>query len=71
MPELPPELDERPGIKWLYVCSQSGLKPDDLKSMRIDQAEAWIELHEFIQDAIEHRDEDEKNASAEKAFWDL
>ena len=47
------------------------MSADDLKNMRIDQAMAWIELHEFIQDAIEYREEDEKKANAEKAFWDL
>lgn len=49
----------------------AGLKPDDLKTMRIDQAEAWVELHEFIDDAIAHRDEDAAAQDAESTFWNL
>lgn len=68
---MPSELAERPGIVWLYTCAMAGLKPDDLKTMRIDQAEAWVELHEFIDDAIAHRDEDAAAQDAESTFWNL
>ena len=49
----------------------AGLKPKDLKSMRIDQAEAWVELHEFIDDAVAHRDEDAAAQDAESSLWGL
>lgn len=71
MPPLPQELSERPGIVWLYQCSLAGLSPDNLKSMRIDQVEALIELHEFVDDAIAHRDEDKQAADTESSFWNL
>lgn len=71
MPPLPHELSERPGIVWLYECQSAGIPMSDLKNMRIDQAEALIELHEFVNDAIAHRDEDEKARDAESAFWSL
>ena len=39
--------------------------------MRIDQAELWLELNQFIADAVEHHDEDERASNAEDAFWSL
>lgn len=71
LPPLPSELSERPGIVWLYQCMTAGLTTRDLKAMRIDQAEAWIELHEFIRDAVTHGDEDAKARETEDAFWNL
>ena len=67
MPDLPPELEERPGIVWLYVCMQA----EQLKSMRIDQAEALIELKEFMGEAIADMQEEERQAKAEENFWNL
>ena len=69
--ELPPELEERPGIVWLYVCMQAGLSIEQLKSMRIDQAEALIELKEFMGEAIADMQEEERQAKAEENFWNL
>lgn len=71
LPPLPDELAERPGMVWLYLCSKAGLTTSDLQGMRIDQAEAWIELHEFINDAVTHQEEDAKNRESEEAFWNL
>lgn len=71
MPPLPPELSERPGIVWLYTCHGAGLSAQDLRGMRIDQAEAWIELQEFVTDCAAHRDEDERAQKAERDFWSL
>ena len=67
LPPLPSELAERPGIVWLYTCMKVGLSADDLKGMRIDQAEAWIELHEFVNDAVSSG----KARQAEEDFWNL
>ena len=71
LPPLPSELAERPGIVWLYQCHAAGLTVSDLKGMRIDQAEAWIELREFINDAAGHSEEDAKARDAEDDFWNL
>lgn len=71
MPPLPQELSDRPGIVWLYTCMQAGLTIDQLKSMRIDQAEAIIELKEFIGEAIADMQGSEGQSGAEKAFWNL
>ena len=60
MPPLPSELRERPGIQWLYLCRMAGLSMSDLAHMRIDTAEALIELHDFVQDHLIHSDEDGK-----------
>lgn len=56
---------------WLYTCREAGLSIEDLMGMRIDQAELWLELHEFIADAIAHSDEDERSQSEEDAFWSI
>jgi len=45
--------------------------PADLRRMRIDQAEAWIELREFIDDSVLHSEEDQKAREAEESFWGL
>lgn len=71
MPDLPPELEERPGIVWLYVCMQAGLSIEQLKTMRIDQAEALIELKEFMGEAMADMQENERHAKAEEDFWNL
>ena len=39
--------------------------------MRIDQAELWLEINQFISDAIAHSDEDEQARDAEDTFWSL
>lgn len=67
LPPLPDELAERPGIMWLYVCRQAGLTMRDLAHMRIDTAEALVELHEFVVGASA----DESTRSAEDDFWNL
>ena len=56
---------------WLYTCREAGLSIEDLMGMRIDQAELWLEIHEFIADAIAHSDDDEQAQSAEDAFWSI
>ena len=56
---------------WLYQCKLAGLTVADLKDMRIDQAEAWIELHEFIHDSALHAEEYAAQKNAEDAFWGL
>lgn len=56
---------------WLYQCMGAGLSMGDLGGMRIDQAEALIELQEFVGDAIAHREEDDAARDAESAFWGL
>lgn len=56
---------------WLYTCHSAGLSQEDLMQMRIDQAELWLEIHQFIDDAIAHIDEDEAEQDAEDAFWSL
>ena len=56
---------------WLYVCMQAGLSIEQLKSMRIDQAEALIELKEFMGEAIADMQEEERQAKAEEDFWNL
>lgn len=56
---------------WLYQCKLAGLTVADLKDMRIDQAEAWLELHEFIQDSAIHQKEYEAEQKAETDFWGL
>ena len=71
LPSLPSELRERPGIQWLYLCRMAGLSMSDLAHMRIDTAEALIELHDFVQDHLIHGDEDGKRQSDEEAFWSL
>lgn len=71
LPPLPPELAERPGIVWLYTCRSVGLTMHDLKCMRIDQAEALVELQEFVNDTLSHREEDMRAQDAEDAFWSL
>ena len=43
----------------------------DLAHMRIDTAEALVELHEFVEDSVYNREENEKRQSAEDAFWNL
>ena len=52
---------------WLYVCTQAGLTMRDLAHMRIDTAEALVELHEFVVGASA----DESTRSAEDDFWNL
>ena len=71
MPPLPRELKERPGIVWLYTCRMAGLGMADLNGMRIDTAEALMELDEFVQDSIYNSKEREEQQSAEDAFWSL
>ena len=56
---------------WLYQCKLAGLAVSDLKDMRIDQAEAWVELHEFIHDSALHEKEYAAQQGAEDAFWSL
>lgn len=56
---------------WLYQCKLAGLTVADLKDMRIDQAEAWVELHEFIHDSALHAEEYAAQKNAEDAFWGL
>lgn len=56
---------------WLYTCRMAGLSIQDLRHMRIDTAEALIELHEFVQEAIYDSEGGEKSQSAEDAFWAL
>lgn len=43
----------------------------DLRCMRIDQAEALVELQEFVNDTLAHREEDMRAQDAEDAFWSL
>lgn len=43
----------------------------DLAHMRIDTAEALIELHDFVQDATLNGDRRAKQKRAEDAFWSL
>ena len=50
---------------------QAGLSIEQLKSMRIDQAEALIELKEFMGEAIADMQEEERQAKAEENFWNL
>lgn len=70
---MPPELEERPGIAWLYACMNAGLSIEDLRNMRIDQAEAIIELQEFIHDAARRETDGtkrrESSKKSEAAFW--
>ena len=56
---------------WLYTCHSAGLSQEDLMRMRIDQAELWLEINQFIDDAVAHSDEDEAERDAEDAFWSL
>ena len=71
LPPLPTELAERPGIVWVYTCMMAGLSLSDLRTIRIDQADALIELQEFVRDASIHADEDAKAQQTASTFWDL
>lgn len=56
---------------WLYQCHLAGLTVLDLKQMSIDQVEAWLELHEFINDSAIHQKEYEAEQKAEADFWGI
>ena len=52
------------------MCISAGLSIDDLKTMRIDQAEAIIELKQFIVDSATESDGKTMDAkSGESKFW--
>lgn len=56
---------------WVYTCMMAGLSLSDLRTIRIDQADALIELQEFVRDASIHADEDAKAQQTASTFWDL
>jgi len=62
-------LAERPGIQWLYACKSAGLSRDELAHMRIDQAEALIELSQFVTHSAFAEEDNKRAAASEAAFF--
>lgn len=66
---MPDELADRCDVLYLYNAQQCGLSVSDLQALTYDQAQALMEAHEFVSDAVAYADEDEQAARGEAAFF--